>query len=333
MVSPRAFIAQLPALNKSNAMTVQAKQETFNLDELIQNAQLPALPQSAMRLLQLSKDPDNGPEEFATPIEADPGLASQVLRFVNSSYFGFSREISTVKLAITLVGVRTIKSFSLWSAVFSLIPNPKCGPLDLKKLWQDSLRRALFARTMGNLLGLHEAEEAFAAALLQDMALPILAKEIPDCYEKLLNERGDKRCRLSVLEKHHFGWTHAEAAAKITEKWNLPEEFGRYIAGHTNPTTLRCQKCEDPNTVAVALSALLPASTDDEWYERDAFENSYLSLGGRLAPPIVEMLGQIDDEFSEFGPVLEMTVPPKSLVDIYLQGQESTRNDVSALIH
>ena len=115
------------------------------LKELLCSAQLPALPQSAIRLLELSQNPDNGPAEFAVPIESDPGLTGQVLKFVNSSYFGFSREISSVKLAITLVGIRTIKNFSLWSAVFSLMPNPKCGPFDLKSLWQDSLRRALFA--------------------------------------------------------------------------------------------------------------------------------------------------------------------------------------------
>src|SRR3972149_2308599 len=149
-----------------------------DLNKILTGAQLPALPQSAIRLLELSQDPHNGPAEFATPIESDPGLAGQVLRFVNSSYFGFSREISSVKLAITLVGIRTIKNFALWSAVFSLMPNPKCGPFDLKSLWQDSLRRALFARAMARLLGIKDGEEAFAAALLQDMAVPLLAKEM-----------------------------------------------------------------------------------------------------------------------------------------------------------
>src|SRR5208283_5806863 len=117
-------------------------------------AQLPALPQCAIWLLELSQDPENGPAEFAAPIEADPGLTGQVLKFVNSSYFGFSRKISSVKVGISLVGVRTIKNFALWNAVFSLVPNPKCGPFDLKNLWQDSLRRGLFARDMSNLMGL-----------------------------------------------------------------------------------------------------------------------------------------------------------------------------------
>src|SRR5690606_50311 len=133
-----------------------------DLKKFLAGAQLPALPQSAIRLLELSQNPEHGPAEYAVPIEADPGLTGQVLRFVNSSYFGFAREISNVRMAITLVGVRTIKNFALWSAVFSLMPNPKCGPFDLKGLWQDSLRRGLFARTMGKVMGLRDAEDLFA---------------------------------------------------------------------------------------------------------------------------------------------------------------------------
>src|SRR3972149_6854802 len=172
----------------------------LDLKKILSIAQLPGLPQSAIRLLELAQDPSNGPAEFAVPIEVDPGLTGQVLKFVNSSYFGFAREISSVKMAITLVGIRTIKNFALWSAVFSLMPNPKCGPFDLKSLWQDSLRRALFARALGKLLGMKDAEEVFAAALLQDMAIPILAKETPQLYTKLLDSRKQGQVRLSVLE-------------------------------------------------------------------------------------------------------------------------------------
>ena len=60
--------------------------------------------------------------------------------------------------------------------MFSLIPNPKCGPFDLRVLWQDSLRRTLFSRTIAHLLGMKEVEEPFSAALLQDFAIPLLAK-------------------------------------------------------------------------------------------------------------------------------------------------------------
>jgi HD-like signal output (HDOD) protein len=282
------------------------------LKELLSSAQLPALPQSAIRLLELSQNADNGPAEFAVPIESDPGLTGQVLKFVNSSYFGFSREISSVKLAITLVGIRTIKNFSLWSAVFSLMPNPKCGPFDLKALWQDSLRRALFARTFGKLLGLKDAEDLFAGALLQDMAIPLLAKEQPAKYLKLLESRREGETRLSDLERAEFGWTHAEAAGFMARQWSLPEEFAQLIEAHTQLDQYLTEGCKDQGKVSVALSALLPAAHDDEWFERQKFLAAFDSLsGGRR--PIDEIFAQIDQEFTEFAPVLKLATPGKSL--------------------
>ena len=234
-------------------MTTETNEQ---LQKLLTGAQLPALPQSAIRLLELSQNPDNGPEEFAVPIEADPGLTGQVLRFVNSSYFGFSQEISSIKLAISLVGIRAIKNFALWSAVFSLMPNPKCGPFDLKSLWQDSLRRAVFARRFGRLHGLSESEDLFATALLQDMAIPLLARELPADYQDLFLRRAGGQIRLSTLEREEFGWTHAEAAGLIARSWHLPPRFATYIEAHAELNHAPDQLCE----ATMTLSSMLPAN-------------------------------------------------------------------------
>ena len=289
----------------------------IDLKKILNGAQLPALPQSAIRLLELSQDPTNGPAEFAVPIESDPGLAGQVLRFVNSSYFGFSREISSVRLAITLVGIRTIKNFALWSAVFSLMPNPKCGPFDLKSLWQDSLRRALFARTMGKLLGIKEVEEPFSAALLQDMGIPLLAREAPGAYIRLLNGRQQGKVRLSVLERHVFGWTHAEAAGIMARQWNLPEAFAVLIENHLEVDRWIRRPEEEPAKLAVALSAMLPTTGDPVWADRTQFESYYEKACPAHGPSLLELLEQIDQEFAEFAPVLKLATPNKSLVDSY----------------
>jgi len=284
------------------------------LKEVLSSAQLPALPQSAIRLLELSQNPDNGPAEFAVPIESDPGLAAQVLKFVNSSYFGFSREIGSVKLAISLVGIRTIKNFALWSAVFSLMPNPRCGPFDLKSLWQDSLRRALFARATGKLLGLKDAEDLFAGALLQDMAIPLLAKEQPAKYLKMLEARQEGEKRLSDLERAEFGWTHAEAAGYMARHWSLPEEFARLIEAHTQIDHFVETNCSEAGKLAVALSALLPAAQDDQWYEQRKFLNYYGRLVG-ARKPVDELFAQTDREFAEFAPILKLSSPAKPLVE------------------
>jgi HD-like signal output (HDOD) protein len=298
---------------------------TLQLDQLLSGTQLPALPQSAIRLLELSRDPDNGPAECAVPIESDPGLTSQVLRFVNSSYFGFAREISSVKLAITLVGIRTIKNFALWSAVFSLMPNPRCGAFDLKSLWKDSLRRGLFARAIGRYLGLGDHEDLFSAALLQDMALPLLARELPEEYSTLLEARAGGQVRISQLERKRFGWTHANAAATMARSWNLPDRFIELMECHTELERWMAAPEKYLDRFTVSLSALLPASCDSNWWSREQFDAAYHLFPADICPGIGELFTQIDREFEEFAPVLKLAGPNKSLLD-ELAGSDTFAN-------
>jgi len=292
-----------------------------DLEQVLAAEHLPAMPQTAIRLLEMSADPAHGPAEFAVPIEADPGLTVQVLRFVNSSFFGFRDEISSVKRAITMVGMRTVKNFVLWSAVFSMIPNPRCGLFDLKALWQDSLRRALFARSLSRLLGLSEAEETFAAALLQDMAVPLLAKEVPDAYAKLFDarRRSQGRVRLSQLETYAFGWHHARAAGIAAKRWHLLETLSALVEDHLSVEQHLARGETEPGKLAVGLSALLPAVDDPQWSDFPTFESCCEQIRPPEGPPLEKLLDQVDREFAEIAPLLRIPTPRVPLVANYHQ--------------
>ena len=289
----------------------------INLNDILKTSQLPAMPQTAVALLNVSRDPKSGPVEYATVIEIDPALTLQILKFVNSSYFGFRNEITNVKQAISLVGTRTIKNFTLYTAVFSMVPNPQCQFFDLKKLWQDSLRRALFARRMARVLGMKDAEEPFAAALLQDLAVPLLAKESPDAYQKLFSARSNSnaKVRLSRLEEHVFGWTHAEAAGIVARQWNLPETFAKLIEDHLDIERWSQHPDSEPERLAVSLSALLPTTGDFNWAESHIFERYYQKVIPASAPTIEELFVETDREFADFAPVLKLNVPDETLAD------------------
>jgi len=285
-----------------------------SLEEIFHDKMLPALPHSAITLLQLSQNAQAGPAEFARPIEADPGLMGQVLKFVNSSYFGFTREITSVQQALTLVGTRPITNFALWNAVFSVIPNPKFGPFDLKRLWQDSLRRAIFARRLGKAIALPEAEDLFAGALLQDMAIPLLLKEMPAQYQELLERRCKESRRLSGLEKECFGWDHADAAALLAEKWKLPPGFVDLIRHHTQLEDLLTQGPALRGSVCVALASLLPSCSDSQWDEQSLFTSAFNQLVGLSSVGLKSLLAQVDEDSASFAPLLRLPAPAETLV-------------------
>ena len=291
---------------------------TIQLEDVFRSEVLPALPSSAISLLQMSQNSECGPMDFAKPIEADPGLMGQVLKFVNSSYFGFSREIVSVTQALTLVGTRAITNFALWNAVFSVIPNPKFGPFDLKALWQDSLRRAIFARKLGRALDLKNAEDLFAGALLQDMAIPLLLKELPVEYESLVQRRATEGRRLSGLEKEMFGWDHAEAAAMLADRWNLPEDFVSLIKQHTHLDDLLGPAGSKPDekqvgAACVALASLLPSCNDEDWDEQSEFQSGYERLSNNGVETLVELFEEIDADNADFAPLLKLPSPKKTL--------------------
>jgi HD-like signal output (HDOD) protein len=291
----------------------------IDLASILSAKHLPAMSQTAIRLMELSRDPNKGPADYAVPIELDPGLTVQVLNFVNSSWFGFRDKISTVKRAASLVGIRTIKNFVLWNAVFNVISKPQCGAFCLVGLWQDSLRRALFARTFARLMGIKETDEVFTAALLQDMAVPLLAKELPGAYAKLFDARirSSYRFRLSELEVYAFGWHHASAAKIVAQQWNLPESLAKLIEVHLSPDASETNVPDDPKNAAMGMSALLPAVDDSAWNELGRFEGLYNHNRPLDGPPIEQLLGQIDKEFTEMAPMLRIPNPHVSLSEHY----------------
>jgi HD-like signal output (HDOD) protein len=287
-----------------------------SLESIFDGKTLPALPQSAISLMQLSQDKEAGPREFSRPIEADPGLMGQVLRFTNSAYFGFSREITSVQQALTLVGVRAITNFALWNAIFSVIPNPKFGPFDLKQLWQDSLRRALLARHLGKALALPEAEDVFAGALLQDMAIPLLLKELPEQYTELLRRRDIESRRLSQLEEECFGWNHGDAAALLASRWKLPSSFIELVRHHTELDELLRRGPAARAGACVALGSCLPSCSDTHWSEKEVFINGFNRLVEATPIELLPLLAAVDEDAISFAPLLRLAAPTNSLCSL-----------------
>jgi hypothetical protein len=99
----------------------------------------------------------------------------------------------------------------------------------------------------------------------------------------------------------------------MARQWSLPEEFARLIEAHTQIDHFVQTNCQEASKLAVALSALLPAAQDDQWYERSKFLAHYGRLiGGRKA--VEELFAQIDHEFTDFAPILKLSSPSKPLV-------------------
>jgi len=281
------------------------------LTEYLSKSQLCALPQSASRMIELAKDPSHGPKEYAEPISADLGLSTQVLRFVNSSFFGFRHKITSLPMALTLASVRTIRNFVFWNGLFAVLPNPQCGPFSVKKLFQDALRRAVFARVVAERFTEYDSDEAFMCALLQDMAIPILAKKWGNEYADMIQKSNTQQVRLSTLERDRMGWDHAEAGEILTINWGLGEFVGNAVSQHVN-NFFTDNDSSEPSLVGItALSALLPKVQDRQWFENIAFVDGYRKMFGPKLAELPEILKIADDDGERLISLVNLGTAPK----------------------
>jgi HD-like signal output (HDOD) protein len=285
------------------------------LSKILMVEQLPAMPHSALSVLQLDNDIAKvNINDLVRPIEADLGLAAQVLKFLNSSYFGFQSAISNVKQGIALVGIRIVKNFVLWKAIFSLIPKSKTGSFDVTMLWQDSLRRAMFSRFLILELKKGDPEVAFAGALLQDMAIPLLIKKKTSDYSALLEQLAHSpQTRLSKLENEAFGWNHADAGGVLGKNWKLPTPLIDLIENHLKIEEQISKFNQQPEQAIVSLSALMPSVVEPTWSERSDFDHFFNQILPEKTKLLTSIFDKVDREFEQYATIIQIAKPKKSL--------------------
>jgi len=293
-------------------------QRKEDLENMFRIEQLPAMPHSALNVLQLDNDLSKvNINDLVRPVEADPGLTTQVLKFMNSAFFGFQNPVSSIKQGVALVGIRTVKNFVLWKAIFSLIPKTGDSFFDVKLLWQDSLRRALFARLLTMQFTQVDQDLAFAGALLQDMAIPLLLKKKPQQTSKLINElKIHPEKRLSNMEMAEHGWTHADAAEMMCKSWKIPDDLSILLAKHTEIDPYVEHPADNPEQLVVSLSALLPSVALNRWHEEDKLRHYMLMLFPTQPTLMEDVFAQVDREFAQFATVLQISQPKISLTSV-----------------
>ena len=216
-------------------MDVQSDQIKALAKELVRSVEtLPQFPESVVGLLRLIENPDASISEISWYISRDPALTAELLRHVNSAYYGLPSRVSGIPQAVKLIGLRSLHHL-LYSFGFHLILEQHHP--QMKSLWDDSLRTAfyafLLARDRKHLPDI--LDDAYVSGILHDLGFIVVSSLKPATREKLHRFCMEKGIPPSLLERLSFGMDHAELGALIAEKWNFPDRLVEGIRFHHDP--------------------------------------------------------------------------------------------------
>ncbi|MDX2505351.1 MAG: HDOD domain-containing protein [Gammaproteobacteria bacterium] len=205
--------------------------------QLQQVTELISLPDIYFKINRLMDDPDSDIDDFANVIRLDSNLTAKLLNVVNSAYFGFSGEITSISTAISLLGIHQLQimvlSISAVTAVSSL--NFPKDIVEFKTFWRSSLLSGTLSRLLAKQLQIRSVEQFFIVGLLHEIGHLFLYSQFPDQARQAIQLSKDKALTIDQAEQQLLGCHYGELGAKLMEYWHLPESFQLLIRSQPTP--------------------------------------------------------------------------------------------------
>lgn len=210
----------------------------LTLEQIVEKVDhLPPMPQAVLKLSQLLEQEAVNAEDLAEVIRLDPELTTQLLRLCNSAYYGLSRQITTVKEAVAILGHKVLKSMVYAILANRMLDRPVEGySLGKGALWLNAVAGAIYARKLAELHGYPDPETAFTAGVLRDIGKIVLEEFVGSHYKELESYARKQRVDFCTAEQEYLGFSHTDVGYQLAEKWKLPERLIQVIHFNHKPS-------------------------------------------------------------------------------------------------
>jgi len=220
-----------------------ATENSEQLQQIIMTTRdLPAMPQVASKVLELSSDPNTSALQLQQVISDDQAMTGRILKIANSAMYSCSRKIKTLTEAIVMLGFNSIRSLVVTSAARNLYNTNKTKTgLKERLLWEHSIGAAFAARLLACERSPSLAEEAFLAGLMHDIGKLVLNLRVPEQFDEIVQIVYNENRPFHLTELEILGYDHAQVGAMLINKWKLSDSLEFVILNHHNPAALTAE--------------------------------------------------------------------------------------------
>lgn len=240
---------------------------------------MPAFPKSVQRILEITRDINCQPKELVMVIEKDPVMTMKLLRILNSAYYNFPKQITSVNQSVVYLGLNTVKNMALSFAAMGVLPQHNAAGFDVQRYLMHSLTTASLARVLCQKFGGGDTDpsDLYIAGLLHDFGKVVFAQFMPEEFKLALAQSSEQNTSLHIAEQNIIGADHSLVGAMLVEKWQFPKALTDTIRHHHDEIPVE-------NT---ELSCLFVANQISK----------KLSLGNSGNPVVEELSPELEEHF------------------------------------
>ena len=189
-----------------------------------------AMPSVIVKALNIMKKPTASMKELGDIVMFDQSLTIKILALVNSAYYGFSQQISSINIALSLLGMVKVKNI-----IVAVAMKPMMSNAGDKELWKHSMRVAAGCEYLAKLTKIMDEDEAFIAGFVHDVGKIVLHMANEKLYTKVAKAIEDGVDVLDA-EKKYFDSDHVKTGSLLAKRWQLPILLANIISYHHAPS-------------------------------------------------------------------------------------------------
>lgn len=183
--------------------------------------EIPQFPENIMQIQRAINDPDSTMQKIAQIISGDIGLATDLLKLVNSTAFGLAKPCMDISEAVKLIGLRGIQNLLYSVGTVKIL---ETNASEQKQIWEDAYKLAFYSLNAAKLTGKRTiVEHAYVCGLLHNLGKIILQLMYPELMIKLAEIQAKHNIPLQVMDMIMSGMEQTEIGASLAEKWHFPE--------------------------------------------------------------------------------------------------------------
>lgn len=182
----------------------------------------PMLPSAALRLMELTRNPDVSYAEIRRVLDTEPMLAGQVLARAQSAALAGAVPPRSLDEALTRLGLRAISDLFLYESLNSRVFRVRGYEAVMKQLMLHSSATATLARALGRQTAMPD-EYLFLCGLLHDVGQAACLIAIAD---------GRRNAPALAPLWPSIREVHAGAAGVLARQWKLPDDVVLVLEHH-----------------------------------------------------------------------------------------------------
>jgi len=198
---------------------------------------LPAMPHVVNKAQELISKSDSKLKDLVKVIEVEQSISARILRLANSTYYGLSGRVASVKQASVLLGYKTLREVITVAGISNIIAKTLDGySLDSGEMWRHSIAVAVGSKLIAAKRRPELSNDAFFAGLIHDAGKLVLDSHVYERREDFVLFMQDGQETFLKAEREILGFDHSEIASEFCQKWNIPDEQILAIKYHHYPS-------------------------------------------------------------------------------------------------